>query len=218
VSKKRLLVAEDHALLRDGIKSLIETTDHLEVAAEARNGEEAVRLYQEVRPDLVLMDLSMPKVNGIRAIRHIRREDPEARILALTVHSADEYVYSTLRSGADGYVLKDATSEELLMAIDSVLAGKSFISPAISDMLINGYIKSKSVEETNAPWSVLTERELDVLRLVAEGLKNKTIAEKLYISIKTVEKHRSNLMRKLDLHSAEEIRDFALRHSLVPPG
>lgn len=215
MSKTRILIAEDHALLRDGIKSLLETGSGIEVVGEARDGEEAIRLYQELLPDLVLMDLSMPKVNGVRAIKAIKNDFPEARILALTVHAADEYVYSALKAGAQGYVLKEANSEELLMAVQYVLDGKSFISPSVSDKVISGYIKGKAAEEGMEPWKGLTDRELEVLMLVAEGAKNKEIAGKLYISVKTVEKHRANLMRKLNLHNASEIRTFAVNNNLV---
>ena len=213
---KRVLIAEDHALLREGMKSLLETSDGLKVVGEAGDGEEAIRLYQELLPDLVLMDLSMPKVNGVRAIRAIKKDYPDARILALTVHAADEYVYSALRAGAQGYVLKEANSDELLMAVNFILQGKAFVSPSVSDKIIRGYIKGKSAEKDMVPWHELTERELEVLKLVAEGKKNKEIAEILFISIKTVEKHRSNLMRKLELHNASEVRAFAREHNLVP--
>jgi len=215
--KHRILIAEDHALFREGVRSLLGASGDFEVVGEANDGAKAVSLFQELLPDLVLMDLAMPKVDGIRAIKGIKKDFPRAKILVLTAHSAEEYVYSALRAGADGYVLKDAPGKELLMAVESVLSGKSFVSPGISNKLIRGYIQGKKAEASVTPWHALTMREREVLQMVAEGKKNKEIAELLFISVKTVEKHRFNLMRKLGVHSASELKDLAASWGLISP-
>ena len=213
--KYRILIAEDHALFREGTRSLLNASGEFEIVGEAGDGAEAIRLFQELLPDLVLMDLSMPKVDGIRAMKGIKKDFPKAKILVLTVHSADEYVYSALRAGADAYVLKDASGRELLLAVESVLKGQSFISPGISSKLIKGYIQAKKAEASMTPWHTLTMREREVLQMLAEGENNKRIAELLFISVKTVEKHRFNLMKKLDLHNVSQLKAFAVSWGLV---
>jgi DNA-binding NarL/FixJ family response regulator len=166
-------------------------------------------------PDLVLMDLSMPGMNGIEAMLDIKRRNPGTRILVLTVHKADEYIHESLRAGADGYILKDATHDELQIAIRSVLKGKTYLSPDISDRVIHGFLGSGRVSEASSGWDALTHREREVLKLVAEGHPNKYIANYLCLSIKTVEKHRSNLMKKLDLHNASMLTSYAIEKGLV---
>jgi DNA-binding NarL/FixJ family response regulator len=161
------------------------------------------------------MDLSMPKMNGIEAIREIRRRVPETRILALTVHKAEEFILEVLQSGADGYIPKDASSSELMMAIKSILMGKRYLSPSVSNVVIEGYLESRRTSEFITPWGKLTKREREILKLIAEGYKNKDIADYLCISVKTVEKHRSNLMKKLDLHSAAALTAYAMERGLV---
>ncbi len=213
--KHRILIAEDHALFREGIRALLEAGGGVEIVGETGDGAGAIRLFQELLPDLVLMDLDMPKVDGIRATKAIKKDFPKAKVVVLTMHSAEEHVYLALRAGADGYVLKDAPGKELLMAMESVLAGKSFVSPGISGKLIRGYIQGKKAEASLSPWDALTAREREVLQLVAEDKKNKEIAELLFISVKTVEKHRFNLMKKLGLHNAQELKAFAASRGLV---
>jgi DNA-binding NarL/FixJ family response regulator len=160
------------------------------------------------------MDLSMPGMNGIEAITEIKQRDPGARILVLTIHRGEEYIQESLRAGANGYVLKDASHDELRVAIRSVLAGKTYLSPDVSSSVVTGYL-GKGTEGANTPWSTLTHREREVLKLVAEGHSNRSIAQFLSLSVKTVEKHRSNVMRKLDLHNAAMLTAYAIEKGLV---
>jgi DNA-binding NarL/FixJ family response regulator len=214
--KHRVLIAEDHTLLRAGLRALLLQEPSLEIVGEADNGRDAIRAIGTLKPHLVLMDLSMPGMNGIEAITDIKRRYPETRVLVLTIHKTDEYIHESLRAGADGYILKDATHDELRVAIRSVLNGKIYLSPDISSNVINGYLGSAKVDGNVAsPWDTLTHREREVLKLVAEGHPNKYIAEYLCLSIKTVEKHRSNLMKKLDLHNASTLTAYAIEKGLV---
>jgi DNA-binding NarL/FixJ family response regulator len=161
------------------------------------------------------MDLSMPRMNGMDAIREIKKRAPDTKVLVLTVHKTDEYIVATLQAGADGYVLKDSTNVELRMAIKSVLEGKFFISPGISAKVIEGYLETKRPQKASTPWDSLTARERGILKLIAEGYKNKEIADFLCISVKTVEKHRANLMQKLDLHSVSALTALAIEKGLI---
>ncbi len=214
-NKHRILIAEDHTILREGLRSLLATHEEFEIVDEARDGLEAVSLAEKHKPDLVLIDLSMPRMNGMEAIREISRRVPETRILTLTVHKAEEYFHAALKAGADGYVLKDATHAELVAAIKTTLSGKPFLSPEISEKIIDGYLEGKKTGDKSTAWDTLTQREREVLKLVAEGHRNKEIADSLFISVKTVEKHRANLMEKLDLHSASAMTAYALRKGLI---
>ena len=203
----RVLLAEDHALLRQSLKAYLETQGLCQVVGEAQDGREAMRLYGELKPDIVLMDLSMPGVDGMVAVRSIRRDFPDARIIALTAHRAEEYLHAALDSGVDGYVVKAASAEDLITAIRAVCRGEAYVSPEVSATLINGYLRgSRSAQAT--PLSGLTSRERHILKLVLQGMKNKEIAEKLYLSTRTVEKHRANFMKKLDLHNLQQVREF----------
>jgi DNA-binding NarL/FixJ family response regulator len=213
--KGKIVIAEDHTILREGLRALLSSQEDLEVVGEAGDGREAIRQVEKLTPDLILMDLSMPKMNGIEAIREIRRRVPETRILALTVHKAEEFILEVLQSGADGYIPKDASSNELVMAIKSILLGKRYLSPSVSNFVIEGYLESKRTSEPTTPWDKLTKREREILKLIAEGHKNKEIADYLCISVKTVEKHRANLMKKLDLHSAAALTAYAMERGLV---
>jgi two-component system response regulator NreC len=213
--KGRIVIAEDHTILREGLRALISSQEDLEVVGEAGDGREAVRQVEDLMPDLILMDLSMPKMNGIEAIREIGRRIPETRILALTVHKTEEFILEVLQAGADGYIPKDASSNELMMAIRSVLMGKRYLCPSVSKVVIEGYLESRRTPESSTPWDTLTKREREILKLIAEGHKNKEIADYLCISVKTVEKHRANLMKKLDLHSAAALTAYAMERGLV---
>lgn len=213
--KYQIVIAEDHTILRAGLRSLLSKSPDFDIAGEAEDGRDAVRCVEKLAPDLVLMDLSMPRTDGMDAIREIKRLRPETKILALTVHKAEEYVLAALQAGADGYVLKEATRAELEMAIKSVLSGKSYISPGISEKVIGGYLEGRKAVKPCSPWDTLTERERQVLKLIAEGYKNKDIADYLCISVKTVEKHRANLMKKLDLHNASALTAFAMEKGLI---
>lgn len=214
-TKRRILIAEDHTLLRVGLRALLAQEPDIEIVGEADNGRDAIRSISSLAPDLVLMDLTMPGTNGIEAIAEIKRRYPEIRILVLTLHRAEEYVHQSLRAGADGYILKDATHDELRMAIRSVLNGKTYLSPDISNTVISGYLGNGKSAGVSSAWETVTHRERQVLKLVAEGRPNKSIAEYLCLSVKTVEKHRSNLMKKLDLHNASMLTAFAIGKGLV---
>lgn len=211
----RIIIVEDHTILREGLRSLLREHDDIDVVGEAGDGRSAIRCVLSKTPDLVLMDLSMPKMNGFEAIKEIKKQLPEVKIIALTVHNTDEYILMTLQAGADGYVLKDATHDELLMAIRQVLSGKRFLSPSVSGKIIEGYLEGKKSVRMTSQLDMLTQREREVLKLIAEGYKNKEVADFLCISLKTVEKHRANLMRKLDLHNTSALTLFAMEKGLI---
>ena len=215
-TKRRIILVEDHTLLRAGLRALLCHDPDLEVVGEAANGRDAVRAISDLSPDLVIMDLTMPGMNGVEAIAQIKRHYPQVRILVLTLHRAEEYIHESLKAGADGYILKDASHDELRVAIRSVLNGKTYLSPDISNKVVSVYLGGggKSGGSSSA-WEAVTHRERQVLKLVAEGHANRFIAEYLCLSVKTVEKHRSNLMRKLDLHNASMLTAFAIGKGLL---
>ncbi len=212
----RIVLVEDHRILREGIKALLSSNPCLEIVGEAENGLEAIRTVRKKKPDLVIMDLSMPKMDGLDAIKEIKHQWPYIKLLILTVHKAEEYVFAALKSGANGYLLKDSTYAELKLAIENVLDGKIYLSPGISETVVASYLKGKIPDDNNQlSMKNLTQRERQILKLIAEGNTNKTIGEYLCISVKTVEKHRSNLMKKLDIHNASELTAFAMEKGLV---
>jgi DNA-binding NarL/FixJ family response regulator len=213
--KYRLVLAEDHTILREGLHALLALNSALEVVAEVDNGRDAVRAAGALKPDLVLMDLSMPGIDGMTAMREIKRRYPEISMLVLTVHKTEEYIRAALEAGASGYVLKDASRQELLMAIQTVLSGKTYISPAVSERIVSGYLDGGKAPTVHSASEGLTSRERQVLKLVAEGQRNKDIAEYLCISVKTVEKHRANLMHKLNLHTASALTAYAIENGIV---
>jgi len=213
--KQKVLIAEDHAILREGLRALLSDTPELEVVGEAADGQEAIHLSRRLNPHLVLMDLSMPNINGTEAMRSIKRYNHTIKIIVLTVHRSDEYVRATLDAGADGYVLKDDTRDDLLNAITNVQKGNVYLSPGICDKVINGYLDTSRSTTFSAPWDLLTVREREVTKLIAEGKKSREVAEYLSVSLKTVEKHRANLMRKLDLHNVSAITKYAIENKLV---
>ena len=212
--KHKIIIADDHRILREGLKALLSSDPELEVVGEAEDGQEAIRVVEKFKPGLVLMDLSMPRMNGMDAIKESKKRSPETKVLVLTVHKTDEYILATLQAGADGYVLKDSTNVELRMAIKNVLGGKFFISRRVSGKVFEGYLGKKSLKFTT-PWETLTFREKEILKLIAEGHKNKEIAHLLGIGVKTVDKHRFNLMQKLDLHNAAVLTAMALEKGLI---
>ena len=214
-NKLSILLADDHTILRQGLRALLTADPNFEIVGEARDGREAVRCVEKLGPDLLLMDLSMPRMSGMDAIQEIKKRYPETKIIALTVHKTEEYLLTTLQAGADGYVLKDATHDELIMAINNVMGGKFYLSPGVSEKVIAGYLQGKKSAQSRSSWESLSQREREVLKLIAEGFKNKEIAEDLCISLKTVEKHRANLMKKLDLHNAAALTVYAMDKGLV---
>jgi len=214
-NKVRIVLADDHTILREGLRALLSADPNIDIIGEAQDGREAVRCVENLGPDLLLMDLSMPRMSGLDAISEIKKRFPETKIIALTVHKTEEYLLTTLQAGVNGYVLKDATHDELVMAIHSVMAGKPYLSPGISEKVIEGYLEGKEDNLSVSSWQKLSQREREVLKLIAEGYKNKEIAEDLCISLKTVEKHRANLMKKLDLHNAAGLTVYAVEKGLV---
>jgi DNA-binding NarL/FixJ family response regulator len=216
--KTKIVIAEDQTLVRKGLRSLVSTNEQYEVVGEAADGLEAIKKVQQHNPDLLLLDLAMPRLNGISAIKDIKRTDPLVRILAITFHTTDEYILETFQAGADGYCLKNDSHEELMNAIRRVLEGKKYLSPAISDKVLEGYLKQSKTLKTQTSWETLTQREKEVLKLVGEGHSSKQIAEILSISAKTVDKHRSNIMKKLDLHSAAALSAYAVEKGIVSQG
>jgi two-component system, NarL family, response regulator NreC len=215
INQKRIVIVEDHTIVREGLKALLSSHPEFAVVGEAEDGREAVRCARQIAPDLMLMDLSMPRMNGMEAIKEIKRLSPATKLLVLTVHKTEEYVHASLEAGADGYVLKDATHAELVMAVRNVLAGKRYLSPAVSEKVIEGYLAGRKSMKAGSVWDSLTQRERGILKLIAEGYKNREIADYLCISLKTVEKHRDNLMKKLNLHSAAALTAYAMERGLL---
>jgi len=213
-SRISVFIVEDHTIVREGLRALLSLDPHIEVVGETDNGHDAIHLVGSCKPALVLMDLSMPDMNGTEAIREIKQRYPEVRIIVLTVHKTEEYIRVALQAGASGYVLKDATHAELMIALKSVMEGKTYLSPDVSEKIVSGYLDGGAVS-TSSPWEVLTHRERVILKLIAEGRQNKNIANYLCISVKTVEKHRSNLMKKLNLHNTAAVTAFAIERQLV---
>ena len=213
--KKRVVIAEDHMVLRQGLRALLNSGDDLDVVGEAGDGMEAIRCIREQNPDLVLLDLNMPKMNGISVIKEIKQNFPETKILALTMFKNEEYILEAFRSGADGYCVKSSSYEELEMAIRAVLSGKNYVSSEVSDKVLEGYLESTKKIKKESSWEKITSREREVLKLVGEGYQNKEIADYLCISPKTVEKHRANIMQKLDLHTASALTSYAIEKGLV---
>ena len=211
----RILIADDHTILRAGIRSLLDMVPNFKVIGEVDNGKDAIQQAGELKPDLILSDLSMPKTNGTEAIQRIKRRYPDIKILVLTVHKTEEYVHAALKAGANGYVLKDDTSDELINAIQNIAIGKTYLSPGICSEVVTGYLADPGKEKISTSIDQLTTREREVMKLIAEGYRNKDVAEYLSISLKTVEKHRSNLMKKLDLHSASGLTSYAMKNGLT---
>ncbi len=214
IDKKSIVIAEDSTIMREALRALISSDPDLHVIAEAKDGKEALELVEKLKPDL-MMDLSMPRTGGMDVIREIHKRIPETKVVVLTIHNTEEYVFGALKAGAQGYVLKDATHADLMMALHSVLAGKRYLSPGVSQKVVEGYISGGKTLKPKTRLEHLSRREREIIKLIAEGYRNKQIAEYLSISVKTVETHRANLMRKLDLHSARAITAFAMEKGLV---
>jgi DNA-binding NarL/FixJ family response regulator len=213
--KKTVLIVEDHQLLRDGLKAMLSASNDYEVIGEAQDGQDAIRQIKSSKPDLVLLDITMPKVDGFSVLRAIKKERPGTRVLMLTVHESDQYVHEAFRAGADGYCLKDSSREEMFLAMRSALAGKMYISPSVAKSVMGAFLSGRETLPEKSAWESLTPREKEVLKLIAESYQNKEIAQILGISVKTVEKHRGNLIEKLDLHSSTALTAFAYEHGLI---
>ena len=226
----RVLLADDHDILRQGLKMLLSMHQEMQVVGEARTGREAVVMAQELLPDVVVMDITMPDMDGLKACQLIRNQQPAPQVLMLTMHESEEYFLHALRMGAAGYLVKKAAPSDLQMAINSIAQGGAFLYPGLAKALIRSYVASPASaspasndhERMNASslaqaLRVLTPREVEVLRLVAEGRTNQEIADQLTLSIKTVQTHRANVMEKLDLRDITHLVRFAIRHGLITP-
>jgi DNA-binding NarL/FixJ family response regulator len=211
----RILIAEDHALVRAGWNALLSMDSNLEIVCEVDNGRDAIRAVGEFEPHVVLMDLAMPGMNGIEAILNIKRRYQNVRILVLTLHKTEEFVLASLRAGADGYILKEASPDELRLAVHTVASGRTYLSQDVMGKVVVENANSRRSVAVNGVWDTLTQREREVLKLVAEGKSNKEIAAFLFLSSKTVEKHRAKLMSKLGLRNAASLTAYAIEKGLV---
>ena len=222
MNKLRILLADDHPMVRSGLIKLLEPYKEFVVVGEAGDGEEAVKLTKKLEPDIVIIDLSMPKLSGIEATKLIRKNNPATKVLVLTMHDNEEYVYQIFKCGAGGYMLKNTGKDDLAAAILAVAKGEHFFSPRVSEIMVNAYLRKAHARE-EFPVSKedipLTNREKEILSYIAEGLNNAQIADKLFISARTVDTHRTNIMQKLDIHDAANLVRYALnKKGKQPPG
>lgn len=215
MSNIRVVLAEDHTIVRKGLRSLLDAEADIEVVGEAGDGRQAVQQVGELHPDIVLMDITMPGLNGLEATRQIKQRYPEVQVLVLTMHATEEYIRQILRAGASGYLVKQAAVSELVLAIRAVQAGGCFLSPSISKAIVDEYSRQVDATLGEARYDRLTNREREVLQLVAEGHSSREIGETLCISVKTVEAHRASLMEKLDLHNVAEVTRYAIARGLI---
>ncbi len=212
----RIVIAEDHALFRHGLRSLIESRNpDYEIVGEVEDGQQAIDTVLELKPDLVFMDLSMPSVPGPEAIRAIKQQLAGVKIIVITAHRSEDHVHSSLDAGADGYVLKDDTHQDVTQAVRAVLRGNKFLSPGVGNVIVSQLRTNAAEDSTARPWDTLTSRERQVLKLVAEGRTNREVAERLSISARTVEKHRASVMTKLNLRSASDLTAYAIAKNLL---
>jgi two-component system, NarL family, nitrate/nitrite response regulator NarL len=209
----RLLLADDHRIVREGIRSTLQSYPHIQIVGEVCNGVEAVERACQLKPDVVLMDINMPVMNGIEAMKHLRQRANGVKVIALTMHDSKEYVVKFIRSGANGYVLKDTSPEDLVRAIESVFEGDAFFSPSISRFLLEEI--KETVPRENSTLMELSRREIEVLRLIAQGYSNKEIARHLNLGVRTIESHRERVMRKLSIRSVAGLTRFALDQGLL---
>jgi DNA-binding NarL/FixJ family response regulator len=209
-----VFIAEDHTLVRSGIRALLESGHDLKVVGEAANGREAVERIQQLQPELVLMDVAMAELNGIDAARQVHATVPNARIIMLSMHEERQYVFESLKAGATGYVLKSAAFQDLIAAIETVMSDRNYISPALSSVVMNDYIRRAQGDEKATELGRLSGREREVLQLIAEGKSSAEVGALLHISVRTVDTHRHNIMTKLEIHSIAGLTKFAIRHGL----
>ena len=211
----RVLLADDHGIVRRGMRALLDSEPDIEVAAEAADGREALSLALDVKPDVAVIDIAMPLLNGIDVTAQAVRQLPKLKTIILSMHADETYVLRALMAGAKGYLLKEATEEDLVPAIRAVAAGKSYFSPAISKILLEDYVRNLQQRGLEDSYNLLTEREREVLQLLAEGRTNKEVATLLDIGLSTVESHRANFMQKLNLHNTAEIVLYAVRKGII---
>ena len=210
----RILVVDDHAVVRRGVRSLLESRDGWEVCGEATTGRDAVEQSRRLRPDVVVMDLSLPELNGLDATRHILKDAPETEVLVLTMHQSEELARDVLQAGARGYVLKSDADENLIAAVESLRQHKPFLTPTVTEFVLDGYIRDGADQDASRR---VTAREREIIQLIAEGKSNKNAAAALKISVKTIEAHRANIMRKLHLRSVSDLVRYAIRNNLLQP-
>ena len=210
----RIILADDHKIMREGLRALLAKQKEIEVIAEADSGRGVIELCSQLHPDVVVIDISMPDLNGIDAARQITRQAPDIKVIALSMHSDKKYVKEMLAAGASGYLLKDAAFEELGMAIATVLKNKTYLSPQITDTVVKDYV-NENVPQNSIASTALSAREREVLQLIAEGKSTRDIAAKLYVSVKTIETHRKQIMDKLSLNSIAELTKYAIREGLT---
>jgi two-component system response regulator NreC len=215
MKKIRVLLVDDHAVVRSGLRMLLESQSDIEIVGEAESGEQALQLAKELRPDVILMDIAMPDMTGIEATRQIKERDEAAAVLALTMHEDDQYFFEMLNAGASGYLPKRAAPDELVTAIRTVSRGEVFLYPSLATRLVQDYLHRVDAGDQPVIYDELTPREREVLILIAEGLTNAEIADELVISPKTVDSHRENIMRKLNLHSRIDLVKYAIRKGLI---
>jgi two-component system, NarL family, response regulator NreC len=215
MSRVRLLLADDHTMVRQGLRKLLEERVDWEVAAEASDGREAIKLAEQHRPDVAILDVAMPLLNGIEATRQITKRVPSTRVLVLSMHADEAYVTQVLRAGATGYLLKDSADADLMDAVAAVAQGKSFFSPAIARVMLDDYVRQLADKAIVDRFDSLSEREREVFQLIAEGKTNKEIAGLLCVSPSTVETHRGHILEKLDCHNAAEIVLYAVRRGVI---
>jgi len=218
MTKIRVLLADDHELFRSGIRRLLESASDLEVVGEAATGRDTVRLVEDLAPDIVLLDIAMPELSGIDAARLIKTTSPRTGIIMLTVHADEEFLFEAIKAGAMGYLLKDASAEELLRAIRVIHSGEGLLAPSLAAKVMREFARSRERTDLAAVITPLTQREVEILQHVATGLANKEIAHRLAISERTVKNHLSNIMEKLHVNSRTQAAVYALRSGLVPPG
>lgn len=215
MSNIRVLLVEDHTILRKGLCSLLENEYGIEVIGEAENGREAIEKAENLLPDVVVLDISLPLLNGLEVTRQLKKRFPEIKILILTMHTSDEFVFEILNAGAKGYVIKKAAPNELVSAIHAVYLGQSFFSPEISKMMLDRMVEKGQLTDESDVNEILTEREREILQLVAEGHSSRTIAEMLFVSLKTVENHRANIMKKLDIENLAGLIKYAISKGII---
>ncbi len=215
VNMIRVLIADDHVIVREGLRMLLEVEPDIEVVGEAADGQEAVDKTIEIRPDIVIMDITMPGMNGMEATRLIKNHSPDIKVLALTMHESDEYFFQTLNAGASGYVIKGGSSHELITALRAVARGDVFLYPSMAKKLLGDYLQLAKDGPDKEHYDGLTEREMEILRHVAEGFTNHEIANLLFLSASTVQTHRANIMAKLGLHSRTELVKYAIRRGFI---
>lgn len=216
-AKIRVLLADDHAIVREGIKRILAEEPDIEVVGEAGDGLQAVEMAKKLKPDVAILDITMPALNGIEATRQIRSSLPNTHTLTLTMHEDDTYVFQLLKAGAAGYVLKRAAATDLVQAVRAAQRGEAFLYPSVAKVVVADYLKRLEEGEGKEMYDGLTEREKEILTLVAEGATNQEIARRLFISIKTVQTHRAHIMEKLDLHDRTKLVRYAIRKGLIEP-